>query len=119
MEIKSEQDFKRFAEGYYDNPQCFAFTEFEQDLKRFSHVAKLIEKYNIGTGSQERLILNNIIIIHNLFGRFTVNGLFYKTDRSKWVVLKTFLGFLKYIPVESVYYTIEDNLLLNAVLDDL
>ena len=119
MEIKSEDNFKQAAEHYYDNPQCFAFAEFEQDLKRFNHVAKLIEKYNKQTSSQERLILNHIIILHNLFGRFTADGLFYKTDKSSWPVLKTFLGFLKYVSKESSQFHIEDDQRLLQILNNL
>ena len=118
MEIKSELDFEKVAEKHYDNPQCFAFSEFEQDLKRFGHVAKLIEKYGT-VNHQERLILNNIIILHNLFGRFTAAGLFYKTNQSNWQILKTFLGFLHYIPRDCSQFEIQDDLRILTILNNL
>ena len=119
MIIKSEKDFEQIAETYYDNPQCFAFSEFEQDLKRFSHVAKLIEKYGSNISTHERLILNHIIILHNLFGRFTADGLFYKTCTRSWPILKTFLSFLKYVPQESEQFQIEDDQRLMETLNSL
>ena len=109
MEIITESNFKQIAEKYYDNPQCFAFAEFEQDLRRFTYVSNLMDKYNKTSVLQERLILNHIIIIHNTFGRFTAPGLFCKTKSQYWPVLKTFLSFLKYIPKELPQYDIEDN----------
>lgn len=109
MEIITELNFKQVAEKYYDNPQCFAFSEFEQDLKRFNHVAKLLDKCAQSSVMQERLVLNHIIILHNTFGRFTAAGLFHKTNQAQWQILKTFLNFLKYIPEDMPQYYIKDN----------
>ena len=48
---------------------------------------------------KERLILNHIIILSNVFGvEATVRMLFMKTDKSYYPILKTFLVFLNFMP---------------------
>ena len=119
MEIITEYNFKQIAEKYYDNPQCFALKEFEQDVRRFNHVATLLDKFARNSVMQERLLLNHIIILHNTFGKFTAAGLFYKTDQAHWPVLKTFLNFLKYIPEDMPQYYIQDNVQILEKLHNL
>jgi hypothetical protein len=48
---------------------------------------------------KERLILNHIIILSNMFGvEATVNMLFLKVEPDDYPTLKTFLLFLNYMP---------------------
>jgi hypothetical protein len=48
---------------------------------------------------KERLILNHIIILGNVFGiEATVKMLFFKLEEDDYDVLKTFLLFLNYMP---------------------
>lgn len=96
--IETEEEFKTLALKHYDNPLCFSMTEFEDDTRRFQYVANLLGKYGKTSLVNERLILNHLIILHNLFGRFTATGLFYKVDSSAWVYLATYLSFLGLLP---------------------
>lgn len=101
--IDDEEEFKLRAYSFYDNPQAISLKEFKEDLKRFRYVKNLIEKYKLAYshGTQlidERLILNHITVLHNLFGNFTAVGLFSKVEPNYWYILKTFLVFLNLMP---------------------
>lgn len=101
--INNAVQFKQLAFQYYDNPSCVKLDEFENDVKIFNIVASTIEKYVNVHNVSERLLLNRIIITHNMFGPFAVPGLFWKVDHRYWVVLKTFLQFLNLIPEYSTF----------------
>ena len=74
-------------------------SEFEEDLKRIKYVKRLIKRYKTTGELKERLILNHIIILSNVFGtRNAVRMLFYKLDEQDYQILKTFLLFLGYMP---------------------
>jgi hypothetical protein len=82
----------------YDNPQCQSIEEFEEDLKRFLYLKKLLSRYKKNNDLRERLIINHIIVLFNVFGDATVNMLFYKIEQDLWDVLATFLVYLERMP---------------------
>ena len=95
----SERSFLLHAMKFYDNPQCVNLSEFEEDLKRIKYVKRLIKRYRASGELKERLILNHLIILSNVFGtRNSVRMLFYKIDQEDYDILKTFLLFLNYMP---------------------
>lgn len=66
--ILTESNFLLYAAAHYNNPQCYDINEFNDDLKRFKFIRRLINKY-LDTGElKERLILNHIIALNNVFG---------------------------------------------------
>lgn len=86
---------------HYDNPQCHSLQEFEEDLKKFLYLKKLISRYKNNGELRERLILNHIIVLYNIFGEAATKMLFYKIDEECWDTLVTFLIYLDRMP-ESV-----------------
>ena len=81
-----------YAMHNYDNPQCEGEEEFN-DLKR------LFKKYYETGILKERLILNHIIVIQNVFGPEAAGVLlFYKIDKEYWPALKSFMEYLSMIP---------------------
>lgn len=99
----SEETFSLYAIKFYDNPHCKGMAEFHDDLKRFRYLKRLFRKYQAGKGLKERLILNHIIILYNLFGvEATTKMLFFKIERRYWSQLKSFLYFLNYIPIGPI-----------------
>ena len=87
-----------YAIKCYDKPGAI-MSEFESDFKRFKYVKRLINKYRINRNIKERLILNHIIILANVFGvEATVRILMLKLDPADYPVIKTFLLFLNYMP---------------------
>lgn len=97
----SEENFIFFAIKHYDNPSCKGMHEFEDDLKRFRYIKRLFKKYTAGKGLKERLIVNHLVIIYNLFGAAATKMLFFKVDKKHWPQLKTFLVFLNYMPEQE------------------
>lgn len=82
----------------YDKPNAI-LSEFEEDLKRIKYIKRLIKKYEATGDLKERLILNHIIILSNVFGvEQTVRILFYKLHPEDYPILKTFLSFLSHMP---------------------
>lgn len=107
----NESNFLVFAMHHYDNPQCHSLQEFEEDLKKFLYLKKLLSRYKNNRELRERLILNHIIVLYNIFGENATQMLFYKIDESCWDSLITFLVYLDRMPE-----TIPE---LNIVLSDI
>lgn len=94
----NENNFLIYAMKCYNTPNCI-MSEFEGDLKRIKYIKRLIRRYKATGDLKERLILNHIIVLSNVFGtEATVRMLFYKIDSSDYHILKTFLLFLSYMP---------------------
>ena len=94
----SEKTFLQLSMHHYDNPQCTTIEEFEDDLKRFVYLRKLFSRYVNNGDLKERLILNHIIILYNVFGIIATDFLFYKIDKEYWNILATFLIYLNKMP---------------------
>ena len=88
-----------YAIRNYNNPHCEGEKEFEDDLKRFKYIKRLLRKYYDTNILKERLLLNHIIVLNNLFGAEASSTLlFFKTERQHWPTLKSFLEFLNIMP---------------------
>lgn len=111
----NEANFLIYAMHHYDNTQCYSLAEFEDDLKKFLYLKKLISRYKNNDDLKERLILNHIIVLYNLFGEATTKMLFYKVDDECWYILVTFLVYLNLMPEHIVDYNIT---LSEVVLDE-
>ena len=74
-------NFLLYAAKHYDNPQCFDTIEFYEDLKKFKYIKRLINRYIEDGDLKERLILNHIVVLFNLFGVYaTIRMLFVKCE---------------------------------------
>lgn len=94
----TEDNFLVYAMKSYDNAQCLTIAEFEEDLKRFTYLKKLLFRYHNGGALNERIILNHITVIFNVFGVNASNMLFFKIEKELWTLLITFLTFLNLMP---------------------
>lgn len=93
-----ESNFLIYAAKYYDNPQCFDTQEFMEDLNRFRYVKRLLKRYKETGDLKERLILNHIIIIYNVFGPVPATRMLFFKMNSMYTELTPFLEFLGYLP---------------------
>ena len=67
-------------------------------MKRFKYIKRLFRKYKSQKLLKERLIINHLIVLQNVFGtEATVTLLLYKTEKEYHPLLKTFLRYLNYI----------------------
>ena len=93
-----EEDLVRFAIKQYYTPLGIDFDEFYTDLKRFQYVKRLLNRYCDYGKLGERLVLNHLIIIFNVFGPYGgLKILEIKLDDRHWPVIKPFLLFLNAI----------------------
>ena len=101
FEELNEENFTLFAIRHYDNPQCTSTEEFYEDIRRFRYLKRLLKRYDRTGELRERLILNHVIILSNVFGvSNAIRMLQYKIDGDYWPVLKTCLLYLDYINEE-------------------
>jgi len=95
-----ETNFVLYGAKHYNNPGCFDTEEFMSDLKRFKYIKRLFNKYEETGDLKDRLILNHIIILYNVFGVVaTTRMLFFRLEEHHRC-LKPFLEFLGYLPKE-------------------
>ena len=115
----TENNFLLYAATNYDNPRCLDVKEFHEDLNRLKYIKKLLKKYQEKSILQERLILNHLIVIHNVFSISAATRMsFFKINEIHWPALKTFLLYLNYIP-EGEYLNIPIDLHVARVLQKL
>lgn len=95
----SESTFLIYAMNSYDNPSCHDIEEFEEDMKRFQYLQRLFNRYKqFGEGElRERLILNHLIVLYNVFGHEATNMLFFRLEGFH-EYLKPFVDYLNYTP---------------------
>lgn len=71
--------------------------EFNEDIKRLVYIKRLFNSYKLHGELKERLILNHLIILFNMFGKHAVPMLFLKLEGYE-PMLKTFLVYLSRMP---------------------
>lgn len=98
----TESTFLLYAMKHYDNPQCTELSEFEEDIKRFQYLRKLLSRYRQDDELKERLILNHLIVIFNVFGQAATNMLFMRLHEYH-EYLKPFVQYLNFMPEVLVY----------------
>ena len=96
-ELNDKNLFLYAAKHYRSNKLADA-DEFNEDLKRFKYIKRLLNRYIESDELSERLILNHLIVVFNVFGiEAALNILDLKLEEKHWPVVKPFLIFLKYI----------------------
>tara|TARA_A200000159_G_C7315959_1_gene336721 strand:- start:838 stop:1212 length:375 start_codon:yes stop_codon:yes gene_type:complete len=98
----TESTFLLYAMKHYDNPQCTEMSEFEEDIKRFQYLRKLFSRYRQDNELKERLILNHLIVIFNVFGPEATNMLFMRLHEYH-EFLKPFVEYLNFMPQIIMY----------------
>ena len=94
----SEVNFLLYAARNYNNLECYDTLEFYDDLKRFNYIKRLFNQYSESGELKERLILNHIIVLNNVFGpESTTRMLFFKM-KDYHRQLKPFLELINILP---------------------
>ena len=98
FETLNEDNFLLYAARHYYNPRCIDAEEFYDDLNRFKYVKRLVNRHVRGGNLAERLLLNHITIILNVFGNEPgILMMMYKVGPLGLPTLKSFLLYLKAI----------------------
>ena len=87
------KNFNAFALQNYDDPQCADIEDFQEDLRRFRYLKRLLHRYHENGEMRERLMLNHTITIFNVFGYdASMRMLRFKIKDDKyWASVKTML----------------------------
>ena len=93
-----ESNFILYAARHYYSPRCIDAEEFYDDINRFKYIKRLVNRYNRGGDLGERLLLNHLTVIMNVFGyEAGLKMLEYKIGLDNWDVIKPFLVFIRAI----------------------
>jgi len=93
------KNFNAFALKNYDDPQCEDLEDFQEDLRRFRYLKRLLHRYHENGELRERLMLNHLICIFNVFGYDACMRMleFKIKDDNYWSSIKTMLLYLEYV----------------------
>lgn len=86
-----ETNFLLYAAKHYDNPHCYDTVEFYEDLNRFKYVKRLLNKYQESGELKERLIVNHLTVIYNVFGATAGTRLLFLKLQDQLHLIKPFL----------------------------
>ena len=112
----TSENITMFAIKHYDNPHCEHEKEFYDDMKRFKYIKRLLRKYKDHNVLKERLLLNHIIVLNNLFGpEACVTLLLFKIQREHWETLKSFLLYLNIIRNDELHEVRENEKVLKVL----
>ena len=97
----TDENFILYAMHNYNNHECNSIEDFNEDINRLKYVKRLLRKYVNSDELKERLIINHLVLLGNVFGpAVTTRILFFKLEQKLWPALKTFLVFLQYMQVD-------------------
>ena len=98
MQILTSQNFEDYLRKSYDN--YIKEEVFLEDLNRFKHIKKLLTRY-ISNGPdelRERLILNHLIVLYNVFGPEATSRVIFLRMQDVLPYIKPFLVYIGILP---------------------
>jgi hypothetical protein len=110
----NDNNFSLFAAKYYNNPNCTDILEFHEDLNRIKYVKRLLKIYKESGELKERLVLNHLITLYNVFEpqACTKMLVFKLVDHVE--VLKSFLSYMNVWP-DRIEGLGPNNLVINSI----
>ena len=109
----NDNNFSLFAAKYYNNPNCTDILEFHDDLNRIKYVKRLLKSYSESGELKERLILNHLITLFNVFEAQACTKMLVFKLPDHVVVLKSFLSYLNVWP-PVIHEMGPDNVTINT-----
>ena len=102
FDVLTEENWMLYAIKFYENPHCVSYDEFVEDIRRIKYIKKLLTRY-LETGDlKERLILNHIIILNNVFETTALVRILFLKMEKYLPQIKPFLVLLNILP-DQVY----------------
>jgi hypothetical protein len=86
-----ETNFLLYAAKHYENPHCFDTLEFYEDLSRIKYIKRLLNKFEETGELKDRLIINHLTVIYNVFGVEAGTRLLFLKLREHLSLIKPFL----------------------------
>jgi hypothetical protein len=112
-ELLTENNFMLYCARHYDSKYYIDDEDFKTDLNRIKYIRKLLTRYEQEGDLKERLILNHIIVLNNVFGPYHCSRILFLKFEDIFDKLKPFLLLLNILPAkfenifekDSIYYT--------------
>lgn len=98
MEKLDESNALLYAAKHYSNPHCYDTVEFYEDLNRFKYIKRLLNKYQESGDLKDRLIINHLTVIYNVFGVTAGTRLLALKMQDQLSLLKPFLVLMGTMP---------------------
>lgn len=96
--IITEENFELIAAKYYINPNCTDKEEFLEDFSRIKYIKRLFRRYRKTGKLKERLILNHLVILFNVFENTGCQKLLFFKLQGNLDILKPFLITINRLP---------------------
>lgn len=107
----THKNYLLYCAKHYDNPQCTDVEEFQEDLNRIKYIKKLITRYVEKNELKERLILNHITTLYNVFGADHLPRILYLKMKDQLEYITPFLILLNCMP-DALYNIEEEKIIL-------
>ena len=98
----NEDNFFIYAVKHYSSPGSIGIQDLEEDLNRIKYIKRLLNRYQKTGEANERLILNHLVVLYNVFDEAATHMLFYKLSEEYWSDLKTYLVYLHRMPLQTI-----------------
>ena len=114
----NDKNFIIYAAQHYQNPACSTTDEFYEDLKRIKYIKKLCTRYQETGELKERLILNHVIVLSNVFKPDVLHRILWLKMAPQFKFVKPFLVFLG-ICLDKIYRVKTDEIInLEGIMMD-
>jgi len=110
----TNENFIIYCARHYENPHCYSTEEFFEDLKHIKYIKKLLTRYIENGDLKERLILNHLTILCNVFGAEHLPRILYLKMKPQFHYIKPFLVLLNILP--KILYNIADEQVIDTDL---
>ena len=90
IENLNDDNFLIYAVKCYNSPH-YIISEFDSDIKRTKYLKRLFRRYKSTKVLKERLILNHLTILYNVFGADHTCKILYLKMKNQFKYIKPFL----------------------------
>ena len=98
IELLNGDNFLLYCMRNYDGGFLSTTEDFQDDLNRIQYIKKLVTRYQQNNSLKERLILNHIIVLNNVFGAEPTARILYYKLRNDFDIIKPFLVTIGIMP---------------------
>ena len=111
FETLNDDNFTMFAIKHYNNPSCSGIDEFDEDILRIKYIKRLLRKFQVSQELRERLILNHIIVLYNVFDHSACTEMLIYKLKGYHEYLYPFLLLLNYVREEQINVVMSDDII--------
>lgn len=98
IEPLTKDNFFLYCAKNYDGRFGSSTEDLQSDINRIKYIKKLVSRYQTTGELKERLILNHIIVLNNVFGPEATNRILYFKLSENFDVIKPFLVKINILP---------------------